>query len=82
MITEGYMFCCVSPRVTAKKVSDLASELKSKRPEFKFNTCLVSELNLGNSVLTVENITVVPYRMPKDHFWFVLVPEKGKLDES
>lgn len=76
MITEGYMVCVPkSFDNIEEKLPPIISALKKSHPDFKFNTCLTSELNT-TTILTIEGIIVVPYSLPKDHFWFVFNPDE------
>jgi hypothetical protein len=77
MLTEGYMFCSEEKNLDVEtRVKFLISKMEKDNPEFRFNTCLVSELTLSSGVLTIEGISVVPYKIPRDHFWFILNTEK------
>ena len=76
MLTEGYMFCSSEKNLDIEtKVKFLIEKMKKNDPEFVFNTCLVSELNLHPGVMNVGGISLVPYKIPRDHFWFILNTE-------
>jgi len=52
MITEGYM---IVESIKDVGIEKCISYIEKKRPEFDFNTCLVSELNT-QSVETINGV--------------------------
>jgi len=82
MATEGYMFCSKLKTYTGSSfeigITRLIKILEKNHPEFKFNTCLVSNFDISDEVLNIDGITIVPYPIPKGHFWFIL--QEGKSE--
>lgn len=82
-MAEGYMFCnklSVTTGVDFEfQVKKMINKLKENHPEFKFNTCLVSEFSMTDEVRNISGVVIVPYSIPKGHFWFIL--QENDIDE-
>jgi len=82
-MAEGYMFCnklSVTTGVDFEfQVEKMIGKLKENHPEFKFNTCLVSEMDMIGEVKNIDGIIIIPYSIPKGHFWFIL--QENDIDE-
>lgn len=84
-LVEGYMFCCkIDTNNLEESLTQLVSEVRKAHPKLKFNTCLVSEQTIFGAVWNIDGILIIPYQLPKDHYWFVLDPilEKSNKDDN
>lgn len=82
MITEGYMLHAdaFSGEDEVSTIIRVVQDFRKSHPFFMFNTCLVSEFTFNSGATNIRGVTIVPYRIPKGHFWFILSDECGETD--